>query len=304
MAVAGLEGKVAIVTGAAQGLGRCHAEALAAHGAAVVLSDVSDDVDATVEAIVAAGGTASSHRGSASDWDAAGSLVAQAIETYGDVDVVVANAGITRDAMSFSMTEDQFDSVIDVHLKGHFAPVHFAAAHWRQAAKSLAEGEPARGRRIITTTSESGLFGGPAQANYGAAKGGIITMTLVLARELGKYGVTANCIAPRARTKMTEGIPLFAPPDDQGEGAETFDRYDPAHVSPMVAWLASDAAGDVSGQVFIVTGDQLHRIAPTAIAASVANDGKRWTLDEITARRADFFGDSDPGVPTWAGPPM
>jgi 3-oxoacyl-[acyl-carrier protein] reductase len=188
--------------------------------------------------------------------------------------------------------------VVDVHLKGHFAPTHHAAAYWRASAKAAGDGSTLPGRRIITTTSESGLFGGAAQSNYGSAKGGIITLTLILAKELERYGVTSNCVAPRARTPMTESMPMFAKPD------EGFDKYDPAHVSPMVGWLASDAAADVSGQIFIVTGDQIHRMTHHAVEASIVAGGKRWTLDEITAHRNELFAGSPSGVPAWGGPSM
>ena len=293
-----LEGKVAIVTGAGQGLGRCHAELLAAEGAKVVVNDLSDAADATAAAINEAGGTAVAYRCDVTDWDASAAMVAAAVETFGDLHILVNNAGFVRDAMSFSMTEDQWDAVVGVHLKGHFAPSRAAGAWWRDQAKTAGEGAVLPGRRIITTTSESGLFGGPAQGNYGSAKGGIITMTLILARELVRYGVTVNCIAPRARTPMTEAMPYFAAPESG------FDRYDPANVSPMVAWLASDAAADVSGQVFIVLGDEVHRIAPTTIVSSVTNGGQKWTVDGLSAARSDLFAGADAGVPPWGGPPM
>ena len=249
-------------------------------------------------AIVAAGGRVIAHRGSVSDWSAAEQLVRSAVDTFGDLHVLVNNAGFIRDAMSFSMDEAQFDSVVDVHLKGHFAPAHFAAAYWRAQAKAAGEGATLVPRRIINTTSESGLFGGPGQANYGSAKGGIITMTLVEARELGRLNVTVNCIAPRARTPMTDINPKFAVPETG------FDKYDPANVSPMVAWLASDDAADVSGQVFIVLGDQIHRIRPTEIASSITSGDHRWTVASIGLRRTDLFGDGPSGVPVWGGPPM
>lgn len=293
-----LDGKVAIVTGAGQGVGRCHAELLAAEGAAVVVNDLAETAEEVAAAIVAAGGRAVAHRGSVTDWDAAEALVERAIEEFGDLHVLVNNAGFIRDAMSFSMTEEQFDSVVEVHLKGHFAPSHFAARYWREQAKALAEGASPVPRRIITTTSESGLFGGPGQSNYGSAKGGIITMTLILARELGRYGVTVNCIAPRARTPMTEANPRFAKPESG------FDKYDPANVSPMVAWLASDDAADVSGQVFIVLGDQIHRMRPAEIASSIVAGERRWTVADIAARKTELFAGAPSGVPAWGGPPM
>jgi NAD(P)-dependent dehydrogenase (short-subunit alcohol dehydrogenase family) len=293
-----LDGKVAIVTGAGQGLGRCHAEFLAAEGASVVVNDISDAADETVAAITAAGGTAVAHRCDITDWAAGEELVNIAVDTFGDLDVLVNNAGFVRDAMSFSMTEDQFDAVVAVHLKGHFAPSRAAGSWWREQAKKAGEGAQLPGRRIITTTSESGLFGGPAQGNYASAKGGIITMTLVLARELVRYGVTVNCVAPRARTPMTEAMPMFAAPE------VGFDRYDPANVSPMVGWLASDASAGVSGQVFIVLGDEVHRMAPTAIATSVSNNAQRFTVADLSAVSDQLFAGSDPGVPPWGGPPM
>lgn len=297
-----LEGKVAVVTGAGQGVGRCHAELLAAEGAAVVVNDLAESADEVAEAIRVAGGRAVSHRCSVSDWSAAEGLVRRAVDEFGDLHVLVNNAGFIRDAISFSMEEAPFDAVVDVHLKGHFAPARHAAAYWRAQAKAqqAVEGEGAvlPGRRIITTTSESGLFGGPGQSNYAAAKGGIISMTLVLARELARLNVTVNCVAPRARTPMTEVNPKFAKPE------EGFDKYDPANVSPMVAWLASDAAGDVSGQTFIVLGDQVHRIRPFEIAGSISAGGQRWTVDQLDAHRAELFGDTPSGIPAWGGPPM
>lgn len=293
-----LDGKVAIVTGAGQGVGRCHAELLAAEGAAVVVNDLSERADEVAAAIVAAGGRAVAHRCSVSDWDAAGGLVQSAIDTFGDLHILVNNAGFIRDAMSFAMEEDKFDSVVEVHLKGHFAPAHFAAAYWRAQAKAAPEGSALPPRRIINTTSESGLFGGPGQGNYGSAKGGIITMTLILARELERLNVTVNCIAPRARTPMTEVNPKFAKPESG------FDKYDPANVSPMVAFLASDHAGDVSGQTFIVLGDQVHRMRPTEIMATVRNGGAPWTVDALAAAKSDLFAGLPSGVPAWGGPPM
>jgi NAD(P)-dependent dehydrogenase (short-subunit alcohol dehydrogenase family) len=234
-----------------------------------------------------------------SDWSAAEALVQRAISEFGDLHILVNNAGFIRDAMSFSMEEQQFDSVVSVHLKGHFAPAHFAAVYWRNQAKVLegTEGGLPQ-RRIINTTSESGLFGGPGQGNYGSAKGGIITMTTILARELGRYNVTVNCIAPRARTPMTEVNPKFTKPESG------FDKYDPANISPMVAFLASDHASDINAQTFIVLGDQVHRIRPTEIANSLTGGDKKWTVEGLVAVKDQLFGGSPSGVPAWGGPPM
>jgi NAD(P)-dependent dehydrogenase (short-subunit alcohol dehydrogenase family) len=295
-----LDGKVAIVTGAGQGVGQRHAELLASLGAAVVVNDLGESAEKVAAGIVERGGRAVAHLGSASDWDAAGTMVQTAIGEFGDLHILVNNAGITRDAMTFSMTEAQFDAVIDVHVKGHFAPSHHAAAYWRAQAKALAEGETPVGRRIVNTSSEAGLFGSAAQGNYASAKGAILTMTMVLARELGRYGVTANVIAPRARTAMTVDVtPKFAAPTDG-----SFDKYAPENISPIVAWLASDASASVSGHAFIVIGDDIHLIRPTAIASTISAGGQAWTPDAITERIGELFGDIPTGVPPFGGPPM
>lgn len=282
-----LDGKIAIVTGAGQGVGRCHAEFLAGEGATVVVNDITDSADEVVAAIISAGGKASAHKGSVADWSACEALVNGTINTYGDLDILVNNAGLVRDNMIFSMTEEQWDIVIDVHLKGHFACSHFAAMHWRNQAKQAAEGVALKSRKIVNTTSESGLFGGTAQSNYAAAKGGIITMTVVHARELGKYNVHVNCIAPRARTPMTQAMPMFAKPETG------WDKYDPTHISPMVAWLASADSDGVNGQVFIVTGDEIHRIQQHHVATSVYANKKQWTVAEITANKSVLFAGMD-----------
>jgi NAD(P)-dependent dehydrogenase (short-subunit alcohol dehydrogenase family) len=293
-----LDGKVAIVTGAGQGVGRCHAERLAAEGAAVVVNDINDTADEVAGAIVANGGRAIAQRSSVTSWPDAQALVQRAVDEYGDLHVVVNNAGFLRDAMSFSMEEAQFDSVVEVHLKGHFAVSHFAARYWREQAKAAGEGAPLVPRRIINTTSESGLFGGPGQSNYGSAKGGIISMTLVLARELERYNVTANVIAPRARTPMTQSNPKFDKPETG------FDKYDPANISPMVVFLASDAAAGISGQSFIVLGDQVHRMQPSTIVSSITNGRRQWTVEGLIAAKDELFAGAPSGVPVWGGPPM
>lgn len=293
-----LEGKVAIITGAGHGVGRCHAELFAAEGARLVINDFTDSANDVAASINEAGGTAIGYRCDVTDWDRVANLVDLAIETYGDLDIVVNNAGITRDAMSFSMTEEQYDSVVDVHLKGHVATAHWAAIHWRTQAKLVPSGQYPRPRRIINTTSESGLFGGPSQSNYGSAKAAIIGLTMILAKELMRYGVTVNCIAPRARTQMNDMIEMFAKPE------VGFDSYDPGHVSPMVAWLASDVAHDVNGQTFIVTGDEIHRVAQPRVEASILNDDQRWTVEEISRRRDDLLGAGPCVIDAWAGPKM
>lgn len=293
-----LEGKVAIVTGSGQGLGRCHAELLAAEGASVVVNDINESADDTAAAIVAAGGHAVAQRGSVSSWTDGEALVNRAIAEFGDLHIVVNNAGVLRDAMVFSMEEDRFDSVVDVHLKGHFVTTHFATAYWRTQAKAAGEGASLVPRRIINTISESCLFGGPGQTNYGGAKGGILALTSIWARELERLNVTVNAIAPRARTPMTEVNPKFNKPESG------FDKYDPANISPMVAFLASDAAADISAQSFIVLGDQVHRMRPAEILTSITNGKQQWTAQALIDAKDHLFADLPSGIAAWGGPPM
>ncbi len=288
-----LAGRVAIVTGAGSGLGRQHALALAEAGARMVVNDLGESADETVDAIASAGGEAVAEHSSVADWDAGAARLQLALDTYGDLHIVVNNAGITRDRMSFSMTEDEWDAVVAVHLKGHFVAAHHAAAHWRARAKDGHEAP----RRMVHTTSESGLFGAPGQTNYGAAKGGIVTLSLALARELHKYGVTSNVIAPRARTPMTANVPSMAPPDDP----DAFDTFDPANVSPLVVWLCTDDAADVNGQTFVVGGSGIFLMRPFSHAAEIRTD-RRWTVDDINARRAELFSATDPGIPPFDAP--
>ncbi len=288
-----LVGRVAIVTGAGSGLGRQHALALAAAGARLVVNDLGDGADETVTRIEEAGGEAVAEHSSVADWEAGAARVRLALDTYADLHIVVNNAGITRDRMSFSMSEDEWDAVVDVHLKGHFVAAHHAAVHWRERAKAGHEAP----RRLVHTTSESGLFGAAGQTNYGAAKGGILTLSLALARELHKYGVTSNVIAPRARTPMTATIPGMAPPEDPS----AFDTFDPANVSPLVVWLCTDDAADVNGQTFIVGGSGIFLMRPFSHVAEIRSDG-RWTVDDITAHKAELFAGADPGIPPFAAP--
>ncbi|HEY7439049.1 MAG TPA: SDR family oxidoreductase [Acidimicrobiia bacterium] len=290
-----LDGKVAIVTGAGRGIGRGEAVLLAAEGARVVVNDLGvaregDGADRTpaqevVDEITAAGGSAVANYDDVSSWDGAQHLVASAVDTFGGLDVLVNNAGILRDAMSFNMTEEQWDAVIKVHLKGHFAPAHFACAYWREQAKT--SGTDDVGGRIVNTASESGLFGMVGQANYSAAKAGIASMTLVLAREMKKYGVTVNAIAPRARTRMTATV---GGADDFMAAKEgEFDAWSPDNIAPVVGFLASDAAADVSGQVFVIWGSHVYLMSGWSLANDFDAQDKRWTVDELIARKGDLF---------------
>jgi NAD(P)-dependent dehydrogenase (short-subunit alcohol dehydrogenase family) len=245
------EGRVCIVTGAGRGIGREYALMLAEHGGKVVVNDVGGARDGTgedvgpaqqvVDEIVAAGGEASANTDDISSWDGAQAVIAQAIQQFGKLDVLVNNAGILRDRMLFSMAEEEWDAVIKVHLKGTFAPSRFAAAYWRERHKA---GE-ALDARIINTTSVSGLYANPGQTNYGAAKAGIAAFTQIAAQELGRYGVTVNAIAPGALTRLTEDLSL---PD------QVVANYDPRWVAPIVTWLASPASAGITGQVIESSG--------------------------------------------------
>ncbi len=284
-----LDGRSALVTGAGRGIGREEALLLAAEGAHVTVNDVDHaEARAVVAEITAAGGTAQANADDVSTWSGAEAAVTEAVGSGGHLDVLVNNAGILRDAMSFSMDEAQWADVVRVHLTGHAACAHFAGAHWRARAK---DGEDVTGR-IINTASESGLYGLVGQVNYAAAKAGIASMTIVLARELAKYGVTVNAIAPRARTRMTETVLGALLPE---EGA--FDEWDPANVAPVVAWLASDAAQGISGQVFVVNGDKVHLMSGWHRTGRIDNGGRRWTATDLEARSDELFADQDPGLP-------
>lgn len=248
------EGRVCIVTGAGRGIGREHALLLAAHGARVVVNDLGGSVSGdggdagpaqqVVDEIVAAGGEAVANTDDISDWEAAGRMIAQAVDTYGRLDVLVNNAGILRDKTLVNMTEAEWDAVIKVHLKGTAAPSHHAAAHWRARSKA---GEEVSGR-IINTSSPSGLYGNFGQTNYGAAKAGIAAFTIIAAMELAPYGVTVNAIAPAALTRMTENLGMAQAPDEVKE------KMGPQWIAPLITWLASEESAPVTGRVFDITG--------------------------------------------------
>jgi NAD(P)-dependent dehydrogenase (short-subunit alcohol dehydrogenase family) len=285
-----LEGKVAIVTGAGRGIGRGEALALAAEGAAVVVNDVDvETAKAVVTEIESAGGRAAANGDDVASWPGAESLVAAAVDGFGRLDVLVNNAGFLRDRMSFSMDEAEFDDVVRVHLKGHFAPTRFAAVHWRERSKAGQDVAAA----VVNTVSEAGLYGGTGQANYVAAKAGIAAMTIGLARELKRAGVRVNAVAPRARTRMTEEVlgDYAAPPADGG-----FDEWDPGNVGPVVAWLASDASAGVTGQVFVVFGGRIHLFEGWTMVSEIEQAG-RWTVEAIAARADELFGDRRRGTP-------
>jgi NAD(P)-dependent dehydrogenase (short-subunit alcohol dehydrogenase family) len=251
------EGRVAIVTGAGRGIGREHALLLAHHGASVVINDLGGRMDGegedkgpaqqVVEEIEAMGGKAAANTDDISDFKGAKSLVDQAVDTFGRLDIVINNAGILRDRMLTNMSEEEWDAVIKVHLKGTFGPSRHAAAYWRDRSKA---GET-NDARIINTSSPSGIYGNVGQTNYGAAKMGIAAFTIIAAKELGRYGVTVNAIAPAALTRMTEGLGMGNAPEEIKE------QMSPAHIAPVVCWLASPEAAHVTGRVFDVSGRML-----------------------------------------------
>jgi NAD(P)-dependent dehydrogenase (short-subunit alcohol dehydrogenase family) len=251
------EGRVAIVTGAGRGIGREHALSLARHGARVVVNDLGGAVDGSggdlsaaeqvVNEIVEMGGEAVANGDNVADWEGAQRLVNTAIETFGDLHALVNNAGILRDRVLANMTEEEWDAVINVHLKGTFAPSRWAVAYWRERAKA---GEPVSGR-IVNTTSVSGIYGNPGQSNYGAAKAGIAAFTNIVAMEVARYGVTVNAVGPVALTRMTEGLGPAPETDEEREARA------PHWIAPIVTWLCSDEAAGVTGRVFEASGQAL-----------------------------------------------
>jgi 3-oxoacyl-[acyl-carrier protein] reductase len=301
-----LEGLSAIVTGAGRGLGRAEAIELARLGASVVVNDFGQPGrDGSGEAsaapaeevaaeIRAAGGQAVAHLGDVADFDQARELVGTAVDRFGKLDILVNNAGILRDRMVFSMSEEEWDSVIRVHLKGHFNTTRFAAAHWRERSK--AAGGPVYGR-IVNTSSEAFLGGSAGQPNYAAAKGGIVGLTTSTALALAKYGVTANAICPRARTRMTEDV--FAGFELPEEGR--LDPLAPEHVSPLVGYLASPAAAKANGQLFVVHGGIVVVMERPKVAAKFDTAKECFSYEELDGLLTPHY-DSRPAAETFAAP--
>jgi NAD(P)-dependent dehydrogenase (short-subunit alcohol dehydrogenase family) len=295
------DGKVAVVTGAGRGLGRAEAVLLASEGAQVVVNDLGGDTigeganeepahDAVAQ-IQASGGQATANGDDISSWEGGQRLIRQALDDYGRLDILVNNAGILRDRMSFTMEEAEWDSVMRVHLKGHFVPSRFAAAHWRQVAKETGESVNAK---IVNTSSGSGLFGNAGQLNYAAAKAGIAAMTIVLARELERFGVRVNAIAPVARTRLTESVAGFGDTLSPVEGE--FDRWAPENVASVVAWLASDLSDGVTGQILKVQGGLL-QVMRGWEAAAEAHANEVWSIDRVDDEARLLFGQVSPSVP-------
>lgn len=281
--MAGLcEGRVVVVTGAGRGIGRSHALAFAAEGARVVVNDLGGEVDGSgasrgpaadvVAEISALGGEAVTNDNDVADVAGAQKMVQSAIESFGRFDVLVNNAGILRDRMLVNMMDDEWDAVMRVHMRGTFAPSRAAAAYWREETKA---GRPVDAR-IINTSSASGLFGNPGQTNYGAAKAGIAAFTIIAAKELGRYGVTVNAIAPGARTRMTAPLGFGSEPTDPA----AFDASAPENISPVVVWLGSSESRDVTGQVFEVMGGDITVVEGWRRGPSIHQDD-RWKPSEL-----------------------
>lgn len=279
-----LAGRTALVTGAGQGLGRAEALALSAAGARVVVNDYDGDTAASVvKEIEAAGGEAVAAQGNVAEWATAESLVRTAVDSFGSLDVLVNNAGILRDRMIFNVSEEEWDSVLAVHLKGHAAMTHFATAHWRERSK---EEGAAVYARVVNTSSEAFLFGSGGQPNYAAAKSGIVALTVATAKSCSRYGVLANAICPRARTQMTAGVFGEAP-------AGQPDPLSPDHVAPLVAYLASPAAERITAQVFVVYGGMVVHVSPPAVAQRWDAAGGSWSTDDLDATLGGYFAGRD-----------
>jgi NAD(P)-dependent dehydrogenase (short-subunit alcohol dehydrogenase family) len=271
-----LDGKVAIVTGAGRGIGRGEALELAAQGAGVVVGEVDADAgQAVVDEITAAGGAAVVQVGDCAEVEAAEAIVARAVDEFGRLDALVNNAGILRDRTLAKMTPEEWDAVIRVHLRGHYAPTHAAVNHWRAA------GQPGH---VVCTASTSGVLGNFGQANYGAAKAGIAAFAQIVAQENWKHGITVNAICPAARTRMTEGAY-----GSIGSADDDFDFWHPDNVAPFVTFLCSDAAAHISGKVFGVQGDTVELYRPWTSEAVIENGGNRWDPAVFADRVGNLF---------------
>jgi NAD(P)-dependent dehydrogenase (short-subunit alcohol dehydrogenase family) len=279
-----LDGRVAIVTGAGRGIGREHALLFASEGARVVVNDFGGAIDGSgadspaehvVEEIRASGGEAIANSENVADWEGGKRLVEAAIGTFGDLHVLVNNAGILRDRVLVNMTEDEWDSVVNVHMKGHFVPTRHAAAWWREQAKQGREVSAS----VVNTSSTSGLLGNPGQANYGAAKAGIAAFTVICAQELSRYGIRVNAIAPAARTRMTESTPGLSEIVGAPKDETAFDVWDPANVSPLVAYLATESC-PLTGKVYFIQGGRVRLFQPWTMTDGLEAPG-RWTVEDL-----------------------
>jgi NAD(P)-dependent dehydrogenase (short-subunit alcohol dehydrogenase family) len=287
-----LDGRVAIITGAGRGIGREHALLFAAEGAKVVVNDLGGAMDGTggdrtpaqevVDDIQAMGGQAIVNGDDVADWEGGQRLVNSAIEAFGDLHILVNNAGILRDRVLVNMTEDEWDVVVKVHLKGHFVPTRWAATYWREQTKAGKEVKAS----VINTSSTSGLLGNPGQANYGAAKAGIGAFTVITAQELSRYGVRVNAIAPAARTRLTEATPGLGEVVKAPGDAASFDLWDPANISPLVAWLGTEDC-PASGKVYFVQGGRISLMNNWTMSRRIEKDD-RWTIGDLDSAMAEL----------------
>jgi len=294
-----LDGRVAIITGAGRGIGREHALLFAAEGAKVVVNDLGGAVDGSgddrspaqqvVDEITAMGAEAIANDDDVADWEGGRRMVESTVEAFGDLHVLVNNAGILRDKMLVNMSAEEWDSVIHVHLKGHFVPTRHAAGYWREQIKAGREVHAA----IVNTSSTSGLLGNPGQTNYGAAKAGIAAFTVIAAQELGRYGVRVNAIAPAARTRMTEQTPglgdIVKAPTDPAK----FDVWDPANISPLVAYLSTESC-PLTGKVLFVQGGEVRLFQPWTMTETLKKND-RWTVAELAEKLPGVVGVDAPG---------
>ena len=299
-------GRVVIITGAGRGLGRAHALAFAREGARLVINDTGVERDGTggdrgpADAVAAEvrelGGEAVASYEDVAGWDGAARLIESAVAHYGQLDVLVNNAGILRDRMLVNMTEDDWDGVIRTHLRGVFAPTRHAAAHWRERSRA----GHANDARVICTSSPSGLYGNPGQVNYGAAKAGIAAFALIAAAELGRYGVTVNAIAPGARTRMTEGLPVLDGAGLDGAAGDAGDLA-PGRVSPLVVWLGSGQSREITGRVFNVWGSELNVAEGWHSGPGVRQPGT-WAPADLGAVVPGLVAKAAPGSDMWGQP--
>ncbi len=293
------DGRIVVITGAGRGIGREHALEFASQGAKIVVNDLGAEVDGTgnsadpagevVDEIRGMGGEAVANGEDVSDYEAADRLIQTALKTFGGLDVLVNNAGILRDRMLVNMTIEEWDAVIRVHLRGTFAPTRHAAEYWRNRSKA---GE-SNDARIINTTSPSGIYGNVGQTNYGAAKAGIASMTIIAAMELGRYGVTVNAIAPAALTRMTENLGMGAARATRQP--HEFDAHDPGNIAPLVVWLGSSESAAITGRVFNVQGGNIS-VAEGWVAGPGASKGDRWDPAELGGVVPDLVAKAAPNA--------
>jgi NAD(P)-dependent dehydrogenase (short-subunit alcohol dehydrogenase family) len=295
--VGALEGRVAVITGAGRGLGRAHALLFAAEGASVVVNDLGAEMDGTgddrslaqtvVDEITALGGQAAANTDDVSSWSGGQRLIECAIDVFGDLHVLVNNAGILRDRTLVNMTEDEWDDVISVHLKGHFVPTRHAAAYWRAEHKA----DRTVRASVVNSSSTSGLLGNPGQINYGAAKAGVAAFTIIAAQELVRYGVRVNAIVPAARTRLTSATPGLDEIVKAPEDSKAFDMWDPANASPLVAWLAAESC-PVTGKVFFIQGGTVKLMNGWTMGDGVERPD-RWTMEALSEQLGKLVGSSD-----------